>query len=151
MEYQEAFDVCQAFANKHKVIFNPEGEVGFGRPCAGFLHGDNYVDYCPTKMDDENGDYGYIKEAYCEAARPPESAPNAYHKHDCFAVLVQGDSSKEQAIIELANWVKHMESQGEVETVTFLTGATGIQALISGFRGTAFVVKKDGKIVGGKE
>ena len=37
----------QDFANKHKIVLDEHGECGFGRPCVGFLHGDNYIDINP--------------------------------------------------------------------------------------------------------
>jgi len=51
-----------------------------------------------------------IKEYACEQARPPKEVTDAYHKHDCLAVLGHGDA----AVIQLARWIKHMESQGTV-------------------------------------
>ena len=35
--------VLLAFAEKHGLIFEERGEVGFGRPCVGFTDGTRYV------------------------------------------------------------------------------------------------------------
>lgn len=135
MNVQEAIEICNQFALKHKVIFEEQGEVGFGRPCVGFMRGNNYVDYRPYHSETcepiwpEN-----------DAIRAPEATPNAYHKHDCLAVLVHGENY-DAAKIELAEWVKHIEAQGEVEIASYATGAKGLQALITGVIGYGIRLK----------
>ena len=119
----EAREICQAFANKHKVIFDDEGECGFGRECVGFNYGGAWVDHNPFSMPN----FDPIPEYACAAAEPPDGV-NAYHKHDCLAVLGRGD----EAIIQLAKWVQHMEAAGEVEIVEYETGAVGVQAVFMG-------------------
>ena len=47
------------------------------------------------------------------------------------AVLVSDDKYME-GLEQLLKWVEHLESQGELEVVQYLTGATGMQALMSG-------------------
>lgn len=140
MKIAEARKICQDFANEHKVIFQDEGEVGFGRECVGFLHGDNYIDYCPYKMvykfGEINPDYEKIDELDCKAVRPPKDV-EAYHKHDCLAVLGRGN----KAIIGLATWVKSMQDQGKVEIVDYQTGAQGINAILHGIVKKAVVVR----------
>ena len=59
------------------------------------------------------------------------------HKHNCFAVLVDNDNY-DRGLHELNQWIKHLEAQGELELVTFSTGATGLQAIVTGATGTAF-------------
>lgn len=129
---EQARKICQDFALKHKVIFQDEGECGFGRECVGFNSGDKWIDHNPRNS---GGDYEPIKELACDAAYPPEGVA-AYHKHDCLAVLGRGD----EAIIGLAKWVLTMEAAGTVEIREFKTGATGIQALLSGLFGRAVFV-----------
>jgi len=122
----------QAFATKHKIVFQDEGECGFGRECVGLMHGNNYIDYNPRNLET----YEQIEGAVCEIAS--KFAPSsAYHKHDCFVVLGRGD----EAIKQLADWVRKLEEQGTVEIVEYETGATVIQAMISGIFGHALVVK----------
>ena len=132
MTYEQAKVICEKFALQHKLIFEQEGEVGFGRECVGFLHVDNYVDYNPSNVTTHEP----IAELECEHCCPPPGV-NAYHKHDCLAVLGRGET----AIIGLAQWVRSMEEKGKVEIVRFCTGATGIQALLSGMTGRAVIVK----------
>ena len=112
----------QEFANRFKLIFEEEGECGFGRECVGLTDGNNYVDYNPTR----NPDYEYVEGFYDE--RFFDISPeNAYHKHNCFAVLGRG----EEAIRELSDWVDKLNELGVV-VEKYATGATGIQAMLSG-------------------
>src|SRR5574343_1219712 len=86
----------QEFANRFKLIFEDDGEVGFGRKCVGLTNGNNYVDYNPTQFPD----YDYVEEFYDKRLFDiiPE---NAYHKYNCLAVLGNDESS----IIQLSEWV----------------------------------------------
>ncbi len=121
------------FAAKHNLTLEPRGEVGFGRPCVGFVGaGSNYVDYDPRMS---GGDYEPIWPIDARL-HPPEGTPDAYHKHDCLAVLVHGDDY-DAALVQLAKWVDHLEAQGEVYVETYRTGAVGIQAMFSGTTGRA--------------
>ena len=129
---QGCFDNIQEFANKHKLIFDPEGECGFGRECVGLLHGDNYVDYNPT----DSVNYDYIEGFYDE--RLNEIAPeDAYHNHNCLAVLGRGDN----AIRQLSDWVDKLKELG-VTVESYPTGATGIQSMISGVIGRAVKINQ---------
>lgn len=114
--------VIQEFANRFKLIFEEEGECGFGRECVGLSNGNNYVDYNPT----DRVKYDYIKEFYNEKFYDI-TPPDAYHKHSCLAVLGRG----EEAIRQLADWVDKLNEMGAV-VEKYATGETGIQAMISG-------------------
>lgn len=129
---EQCIEVIKAFADKHNIQYELEGEVGFGRECVGFLKGENYVDYNPIC----GPDYEYVLDFYDERLSniTPE---NAYHKHDCLAVLGRG----EQSIQQLAEWVVKLEELG-VEIAQYRTGYTGIQAMISGVYGNAVRIKK---------
>lgn len=131
----ETWKNLQRFANEHKIILEDEGEVGFGRPCVGFIKGDGYIDYNPT----QHPDYEYVWEQDARLG-PSNQIPNAYHKHHCMAVLVQGDDY-DSALEELNEWVKHLEAQGEVYVTEYETGATGIQAVLSGLIGYAVRIR----------
>ena len=69
------------WASRYGATLQFNGEVGFGRPCVGILKGDHYIDTADVKN--------------VEAYQPggdwwqPE---DAYHKHDCLAVLSYGDN-----------------------------------------------------------
>ncbi len=126
-----SIEKLQAFANDHSLVLDlANGEVGFGRACVGFLHGDKYVDYNPIRM---GGDYdrlpGFDDERIAEAA-----PADAYHKHQCLAVLV--DTDRDKAIAQLTEWVDAMNEIG-VEIVRYATGAVGMQAMVSGTHGMA--------------
>lgn len=125
-----------AFANKHGILFVEKGECGFGRPCVGLNRGDgSWLDYNPLS----DTTYGPIF-PYDSRLCAPEGV-DAYHKHDCFAVLVS-DDNYESAIDQLEKWIEHLEAQGELEVVSFKTGASGIQAIISGVNGKALKFKE---------
>jgi hypothetical protein len=112
----------QEFASKHNLIFEEEGECGFGRECVGLTIGGSYVGYKPT----DNVNYDYIEGFY-------DIAPfDAYHKHNCIAVLGRGDD----AILQLSDWVDKLNEIG-VKVDKYPTGATGLQAVISGVFGNA--------------
>lgn len=133
---EQAREICGRFALKHRVIFDDRGECGFGRECVGFSSGDKWIDHNPCTM---GGNYDRIESLACKDTHPPEDV-DAYHKHHCLAVLGRGDG----AIIGLAKWVLKMEAAGEVEVVSYETGATGFQALVSGVHARAVVVRKKG-------
>ena len=117
----------QNFANAHKLIFEDKGECGFGRECVGLMHNNNFVDYNPT--DISNGDYidGFFDERF-DSITPAD----AYHKHNCIAVLGRG----EDAIRQLSDWVDRLNEIGVIVD-EYPTGATGFQATISGVFGKA--------------
>jgi hypothetical protein len=123
------------FAEKHKIALETKGECGFGRPCVGFTSGNGYVDFNPIDMVN----YMPIEELQCDKIYPPDGVDN-YHKHDCLAVLVE-DEDYEEGLRQLLSWVKHIEAQGSVEVKQYKTGATGLQAMVSGSFGTAIIVK----------
>jgi len=126
----------QEFAQKHSIILNEKGEIGFGRPCVGFVHGDNYISFNPLQ---DGGDYEPIFGEYDDRLYPPEGV-ESYHKGDYVAVLVS-DEKYHKGLKQLLKWVEHLESQGEVEVVEYQTGATGLQAVISGMFGRAIKFK----------
>lgn len=116
----------QAFADQHGITLEKKGEVGFGRPCVGFLKGNNYVDYPPV--------YGgpNYDEIIADCDFP--TVENAYHKYNCLAVLVENEDY-EKALDELLEWVEKMEARGPVRVQTYRTGHTGLQAMVSGTLG----------------
>lgn len=117
----------QNFANTHKLIFEDEGECGFGRECVGLTNGGNYVDYNPTCEPDYDYVEGFYDERFYDI-----TPPDAYHKHNCIAVLGRGDD----AIRQLSDWVDKLNEIG-VKVEKYPTGAKGFQAVISGIFGNA--------------
>lgn len=128
----EDIKFLQEFATKHKLVFEDEGEAGFGRECVGLIKGTNWLDYNPMDMDTYDVIDGMDCQKACDLA--PE---DAYHKHECFAVLGRG----KEAISQLATWVRDLEKEGELEVVQYNTGATGMQAMLTGVYGHALVIK----------
>jgi len=114
------------FAEKHGLTYTLEGECGFGRECVGILKGDNYIDYNPTDRDCE-----YITGLYNEKLYDIVP-PKAYHKHNCLAVL----GRDEESIKQLSEWVDELEKLN-CKITQFVTGYTGIEALLSGTHGHA--------------
>jgi hypothetical protein len=125
----------ERFALKHKLVFEEKSEVGFGRPCVGFTKGEGYINFNPTVRPDF--DLVFPDDDYYES---PENVPDAYHKHDCMAVLVH-DGDYDKALHQLGLWVDDVEAKGG-KVVEFSTGATGIQALFSGLIDYAFRFEK---------
>jgi hypothetical protein len=87
------------WASRYGATLQFNGEVGFGRPCVGILKGDHYIDTADVKN--------------VEAYQPggdwwqPE---DAYHKHDCLAVLSYGDN--DAALAQLYEWVRWLDGHG---------------------------------------
>ncbi len=121
----------EQFALKHKLILEEQGEVGFGRCCIGYTRGGNYVDYNPLVYPD-------LLPAFPDDPpyRLPAEVKNAYHKYDCLAVLVR-DGDYVEAFRQLSLWVDDLESK-QARLVQYATGATGLQALLSGVYAYAF-------------
>ena len=124
------------FAVDNSVALVLDGEVGFGRPCVGFTCGGNYLDINPRCLPD----YHYAFASADERLYPPEEVPNAYHKHDCFCVLIR-DGDREKAITELDTWLTHLQSFGKLVIEDYVTGAEGLQAVFSGIIGHALRIK----------
>jgi len=133
----EKVEYLQKFAEKHGLTVEINGEVGFGRECVGLLNprGDAYVDYNPYSHAD---DMDIIEEFYIEAFYNT-APPNAYHKHDCLAVLGSGDA----AINELYDWIVAIEALGTVVIREYPTGATGVQAMFLGTTGYCVYIQGD--------
>jgi len=113
------------YAGKNRTYLELKGEVGFSRECVGLLHGTQYPSYSWESIP---GDYMSKWESTEEATPPPE-VTDAYHKHDCLAVLGRGDS----AIRQLWYWVKKLEANGVVVVVEERQPTHLIDAIIHGF------------------
>jgi len=137
MSIEETRARLRAFGDKLGLTLMEQGEVGFGRPCVGFLRGHVYVDYNPISMVD-------FEPIFPEDSRleaPP--GVRSYHKHSCVAVLAEGDPPDYgQALSQLLEWVEELEAQGELQVVSYPTGATGMQAVITGATGSAIRFKE---------
>ena len=118
--------VLLSFASNHNVKLVIDGECGFGRDCVGFQSpSGNWIDYNPCSMPDYEEIEELSNEEHYDLA-----LEDAYHKHDCMAVLVR-DGNKQEAINQLLDWVEKLNDRG-VSIKPYKTGAVGVQALISG-------------------
>jgi hypothetical protein len=70
------------WATQNRVVIT-DGECGFGRPCVGVSAGDKWVDW---QANTGAPDYTDIPGGY-DGWTPMD----AYHKHECVAVLVHND------------------------------------------------------------
>jgi len=150
---KEILENLKRFADEHNLKLVTKGEVGFGRPCVGFLdkRGDHYLEYNPVSYSNclINGlniaNIAFVEDLYDTDLYAPEGV-DSYHKHNCFVVLVQDNDYKE-ALRQLNKWIEHIESIGKVEVVSYKTGATGLQAMVSGTTGYALrFVEKFAKV-----
>ncbi|MCB0386321.1 MAG: hypothetical protein KDD43_13085, partial [Bdellovibrionales bacterium] len=94
-----------------------------------------YIDHNP--LDKENYEPIWPED---ERLYAPEGV-EAYHKHDCLAVLCD-DEDYNTALRELLQWVEHLESQGEVEVVEYDNKASGLTAAFHGITGYAIRFKE---------
>lgn len=93
MNHQEKIEWMAVWCAKNKLQLELEGECGFGRECVGVISDGSYPDYQwydPSTYEraDKNGDVW-----------TPE---DAYHKHECVAVLGRGEVAEAQ----LYDWLK---------------------------------------------
>lgn len=93
MTREEKFNWMAVWCAKNGFQLELKGECGFGRECVGIVAEDKYPDYHwydtnPWKQLDNNGDV-FVPE-------------NAYHKHECVAVLGRGEEAEDQ----LYQWLK---------------------------------------------
>mgnify|MGYP007077444832 CR=1 FL=1 len=129
------------FAVKHKLVFEDKGEVGFGRPCVGLLAKSGYIDYNAFNYNTHGTEFGDVWPDDIRV-EVPSAVEDAYHKHDCVAVLVHGENYG-KAIMQLALWVEALEAQ-EVYVDTYERAAKDpINVMMHGLYGTAFRAKKE--------
>lgn len=111
MKHEEKIKWMINWCFENKLRLELEGECGFGRECVGVMHNECYPDYawysdCYTEQLDQNGDVWTPKDAY--------------HKHECVAVLGRGEDAESQ----LYDWLKWFDDNnfkvetGQVDGVT---------------------------------
>lgn len=86
---------------KNGFALELQGSCGFGRDCVGILRDGKFPDYQWYDMEtftrlDKNGDVWI--------------PPDAYHKHECVAVLGHGEAAESQ----LYDWLKWFDDNGFV-------------------------------------
>lgn len=103
------------WATRWSATLQLEGSIGFGRDCVGILKGSSYIDYMHI----------YDLEPQPEFWSPED----AYHKHDCLAVLGHGDD----AINQLYEWVTWLDSHGWTVEVVDRQPDHALDAMFHGF------------------
>lgn len=101
MTHEEKIQWMAVWAAKNGAQLQLEGECGFGRECVGISVDGSFPDYCwhdetTWERADQNGDVW----------RPAD----AYHKHECVAVLGRGEPAEAQ----LYDWLKWFSDNGFV-------------------------------------
>lgn len=116
MTVTEQIQYLREFAHSLGCEIVTEGTVGFNRPCVGIIDAQigQYVDYNPVDYDSffESGDStvdNYFYFGYNSLLEPPAEVIDAYHKHDCFAVLTN-KADTVNSIGQLYLWVKNIVS-----------------------------------------
>ena len=130
MTHQEKIEWMAIWAAKNHLALELEGEVGFGRDCVGVLAGDQYPEYhwydsgTLTQLDN-NGKVW--------------TPANAYHKHECVAVLGHGEAAE----AELYEWLKWFDANGfKLETGSNGTIGLDVIHILLGRHQFARMVKK---------
>lgn len=101
--HQEKLAWLEKWCSAHELTLDLEGECGFGRECVGVSDGmGGWVDYDTFDWDTMQR----LPEQ--EGLAPGEDAPDAYHKHDCLAVLGRGEGAEAQ----LYAWVHRLAEAG---------------------------------------
>jgi len=95
MTHDEKLNWMAIWAAKNGVALELQGECGFGRECVGIIKHDVYPDF--ERYDEKYNDVCW-------------APPDAYHKHDCVAVLGRGEAAEGQ----LYDWLKWFDDNGYV-------------------------------------
>lgn len=122
------------FAERHGIALLTEVNTGL-RACVGFAKTSTdkaFIAHNPMNMTTFDTIAGFKD----DRLHAPGGA-NSYDELPSLVVLVTEDTDKAEALSQLAEWVDHLESQGELEVVEYSTGANPIQAMLSGSRGWA--------------
>jgi hypothetical protein len=99
MNHKDKIQWLETWCKGQGVNLVLEGQCGFGRECVGISIHEHYPDYVWYDEEtydraDDNGDM-FIPE-------------DAYHKHDCVAVLGRGKKAEAQ----LYDWIKWFDENG---------------------------------------
>jgi hypothetical protein len=134
--YIDTLVYLTGFADHHGVKLEIKGSVGFGRECVGFTNktNGNYIDYNPSTFPNHD-----VYPLGNDDRLLPPSDVNAYHKHDCLCVLAE-DGDHLKALHGLRKWCEKIEAKGNVLIQRYATGATGVQAQLSGTFGYAVTI-----------
>lgn len=98
MTHEEKIQWMAVWAAKNGLQLVLNGEVGFGRPCVGVV------------AEGHHPDYRWYDQNYERADKNGEVwvPPDAYHKHECVAVLGRGEAAEAQ----LYDWLRWFDEHG---------------------------------------
>jgi len=120
------------WAAEHDFKLELKGEVGFGRECVGITYDGSYPDY-----------YWYDEDTYTRIDNNGEvwTPVNAYHKHECVAVL----GRDEESITQLYKWLQWFENNNFKFETGGLTPdpALGMIAIVLGKHRYVRLVRQD--------
>lgn len=112
-----------------------KGECGFGRPCVGIMSNEQWVGYNPYYSGRNGADFHKLDEYHDERLCPPPEVEDAYHKHQCFAVLAHGDPPDYgKALRQLRIWIEKLRKLGKPRVVLFDGGEGSLRAHVTGDR-----------------
>lgn len=126
------------WAEKNGCNLETHGSAGFGRPAVGIIKDSRYVELGPTVTKTFQGAWAgetYDDQEIEDGAWPPEGVEDAYHKHDCLCVLARGADESEdydEALRQLALWVRHLEACGFRVETALRRPSSGIDLLFHG-------------------
>jgi hypothetical protein len=104
------------WAARYRCSLQLNGQVGFGRDCVGVLNDGTYID---------SGDVKWGGDRFAGDWWEPE---DAYHKHDCLAVLGHDDD----ALAQLYAWVKWLDGHGYGVGIVYREPASDIDLVFHG-------------------
>lgn len=104
MTHDEKLLWMTKWARDHDMTLTLTGQCGFGRECIGIEIEDHYPDYHWYEEDPKKGF------AQLDQNGHVWTPPDAYHKHECVAVLGRGEKAEAQ----LYDWLKWFDDNGFV-------------------------------------
>lgn len=105
-----------AWAARHGATAQFAGTCGIGRDCVGITLGSNYLDY------------SHIYDLDPQPDPWPWTPEDAYHKHDCMAVLGHGPG----AVAQLYEWVTWLDQHGWSVTEEYREPKDSLDAVFHG-------------------
>lgn len=108
MEHSEKITWMREWAKRNGCTLELAGECGFGRECVGVLRDGSYPDYGPDfESIDISDDAAFDAMQKAKDDEDVWTPPDAYHKHDCVAVLGRGDEPEAQ----LYDWLRWFDER----------------------------------------
>lgn len=154
MTHKERLNWLAQYAMENGLAVQLKGEVGFGHECVGLLDGQSYVDvdYGMNGVPEYDEFFEKTKhlkfpefpkayEIICDPRLKPSPGliPDAYHKHNCLAILGRGRVAETQ----LYEWVRPLVDQGAfIEVLDRPIPDNPISVMMHGMTRTRLTFKK---------